>query len=572
MSREQDLYKLWLDKTSHNSSHAHELSSIADNPAEITDRFYRDLEFGTAGIRGVLGLGTNRMNIYTVRHATQGLASFLLEKSKKPTAAIAYDSRNFSKEFAREAACVLAANGVTVHIYKELMPTPALSYAVRELKCDAGVVITASHNPAEYNGYKAYGTDGCQQGPAEAARVTDFIGSCDMFDGVHTMDYDQAMSEGKILYIPESFVQKYISRVLEEILQPEVYAMAGLSIVYTPLNGAGGRCVRTVLAKAGAQNITAVPEQEQPDGNFPTCPYPNPEMPGALRLGLELCEKKCADILLATDPDADRVAVAARHNGEYRIFTGNETGVLLMDYIARTRTAKGKMPKSPIAVRSIVSSKLADMVAAEYSVEMLHVLTGFKFIGEVILGLEQKNQEDRYIFGFEESCGYLTGSYVRDKDAVNASLLIVEMASALKLEGKTLVDSLSDIYRRYGTYKNAVQSYAFEGELGMHKMDCIMSKLRENPPAKIAGRKIIAYTDYQTSTRVDLDGESKVNLPPSNVLEYELDDKCAIIIRPSGTEPQIKLYYSLFSPDPARLDELYAEYTEAGKALVEVCE
>ena len=570
MQREQKLYKRWTEKTQGIPEQNAELLSIKDNADEIKDRFYCDLEFGTAGLRGVLGLGTNRMNIYTVRQATQGFASFLLESSKTPKVAIAYDSRNFSKEFADETACVFAANGITVWLYSELMPTPALSYAVRELGCDAGVVITASHNPAKYNGYKAYGSDGCQIGPEQANRVLNFMECCDLFDDVKTMPLAQALEQKLVEYIPEAFVEQYISRVYEEALQPDVCAKAGLKLVYTPLNGAGYRCVTTILKKAGVADITIVKEQEKPDGNFPTCPYPNPEIHEALKLGIDLCKETGADLLLATDPDCDRVAVAVKAGEDYQIITGNEAGVLLLDYIANARIKTGRMPKKPVAVKSIVSTKLADAVAAEYGIELVSVLTGFKFIGEVILGLEQNNEQERYIFGFEESCGYLSGGYVRDKDAVDASLLLVEAASALKLEGKTLIDRLNEIYAKHGIYKNAVESYTFEGAGGMQKMAEIMQTLRENAPAEIAGRKVTAHSDYKASKRYVNGEENAISLPPSNVLEYEMDDKCTVIVRPSGTEPKIKIYYSMVANTAEEVELLYGEYSKSCKALIGV--
>ena len=572
MEREIKLYEKWFERTKNIPAQNAELLSIKDNPEEIKDRFYCNLDFGTAGLRGVLGLGTNRMNIYTVRQATQGFASFLLEscESNTPKVAIAYDSRNFSTEFADEAAAVFAANGIKVQLYRELMPTPALSYAVRELGCDAGVVVTASHNPAKYNGYKAYGSDGCQIGPEQADRVLEFIKRCDIFDDVKTMPLKQALEQGLVEYIPDEFIEQYISRVYEESLQPEACAKAGLKLVYTPLNGAGYRCVTTILNKAGVKNIAIVKEQEKPDGDFPTCPYPNPEIHEALELGIKLCKATDADLLLATDPDCDRVAIAVKAGDDYRIITGNEAGVLLLDYIAGARIKAGKMPKNPVAVKSIVSTKLADAVAAEYGVELVSVLTGFKFIGEVILGLEQNNEQERYIFGFEESCGYLSGGYVRDKDAVDASLLLVEAASALKLEGKTLLDRLGEIYAKHGIYKNAVESYSFEGSDGMQKMAEIMQSLRDNAPTEIAGRKVIASSDYKASKRYCADGESVIALPPSNVLEYEMDDKCSVIVRPSGTEPKIKIYYSMVANTAAEIEPLYAEYSRECKALIGV--
>ena len=568
MSREQDLYQRWLAEVADNAELRGELEGIAGDEAEIGDRFYRDLDFGTAGLRGVLGAGTNRMNVYTVARATQGLAHYLGESCKNPSAAIAYDSRNFSEEFARETARVLAANGVRVWLYRELMPTPALSYAVRELHCDAGVVITASHNPAKYNGYKAYGADGCQIGPAQAARVLDAMNRTDPFTGVARMDFAQALEEGKIRYIPDSFVTQYLDRVFQEAIDPGVASRAGLRLVYTPLNGAGNHCVRRILERLGVTDVSVVAEQEHPDGDFPTCPYPNPELPETLELGLRLCREKGADLLLATDPDADRVAVAVRSQDGYRILTGNEVGVLLLDYIAAARRKKGTLPQNPVAVKSIVSCKLADAVAQGHGVEMVSVLTGFKFIGEVILELEQKGEADRFILGFEESCGYLSGGYVRDKDAVNASLLLVEMACAYKLEGKTLLQRLEELYSRFGIYKNAVDSFAFEGADGMAKMAGMMEALRKNPPCAIGGVPVACSTDYLTSICRTGESETAISLPKSNVLEYELRDGCGVIVRPSGTEPKIKIYYSLVGKSTPEVEALYARCAAACRELL----
>lgn len=569
MSREQELYQAWLDNTKDNEIFAIELKGIEGNDAEIKDRFYRDLDFGTAGLRGVLGLGTNRMNVYTVGRATQGLADYLLASGiEKPTVAIAYDSRINSALFARETAAIFAANGIKTYIYDELMPTPALSFAVRNLHCDAGVVITASHNPAKYNGYKAYGSDGCQIGPETADVVLENIGKTDIFTGVKRIDFETGLANGMIEFIPESFVQKYIDRVFEEAINPEICAGSDLKLVYTPLNGAGNRCVRTIIKKLGVTDITVVPEQEKPDGNFPTCSYPNPETREALELGFQLCKKTGADMLLATDPDADRVAVAVKTGDDYQILTGNEVGVLLLDYVASARIAKGTMPKNPVAVKSLVSTKLADAVAAEYGTELVNVLTGFKFIGEVILGLEQKNEENRFIFGFEESCGYLSGGYVRDKDAVNASMLLVEMACAYKKQNKSLAQRLSEIFDKHGIYYNKVESFAFEGADGMEKMAKIMASLRKTPANEIAGAKVIAYTDYQAGIRTDKNGEKPTGLPKSNVLEYGLDNNCAVIIRPSGTEPKIKIYYSLVGKTQADIKALAELYSTVCRALI----
>lgn len=569
MKKEQMLYAQWVEKATEEPDFAAELAAIRDDPAEMQDRFYQNLIFGTAGLRGVLGLGTNRMNLYTVRQATQGLANWLWKTCENPSAAIAYDSRLQSDRFARETARVLAANGVKVYLYAELMPTPALSYAVRELKCDTGVVITASHNPAQYNGYKAYGRDGSQLGPEAAEHVMQEIAATDPFTGVRLCDFDQALAEGQIVYLPESFIQQYIDRVLAESFYPEHCAKAGLKVVFTPLNGAGSRCVCTALAKAGVTDITIVPEQAHPDGHFPTCPYPNPETKEALEKGLALCEKVGADILLATDPDADRAAIAVRHNGAYVILTGNEVGVLLLDYICKCRKQLGTMPAHPIAVRSIVSSRLADAVAHSYGVEMVQVLTGFRFIGAVIAKLEQTQEGERFIFGFEESCGYLSGGYVRDKDAINASLLLAEMASASKLYGRTLVDVLNDIYHTHGIYQNIVDSFSFAGADGMVKMQSIMEGLRSYPPVEIGGEPIVSSIDYQTSVQTKNGVQTTLDLPPSNVLEYGLQNGCSILIRPSGTEPKIKIYYCLVASSRQQVETILTQYRKSCGKIVE---
>ena len=570
MSKEMEVYTKWLENVKSNSGYYSELEAVKDNNAEIIDRFFQDLTFGTAGLRGVLGMGTNRMNVYTVRRVTQAFAMYLLETVKNPSAAIAYDSRINSDVFAKETACVFAANGIKVWLYPELMPTPALSFAVRELKCDAGVVVTASHNPAKYNGYKAYGNDGCQLGPVEADRIQELSGGIDYFAGAKTVDFDEALKNGSIEYISEEFIQKYINRVYEEAITPEVAPKAGLKLVYTPLNGAGRRCVTTILNKLGVKDISIVKEQEMPDGNFPTCPYPNPEIREALNLGLKLCEERGADLLLATDPDADRVAVAVKNGNDYRILTGNEVGVILLDYIAKAKKAAGKMPENPVAVKSIVSTKLADAVAKEHGIELVDVLTGFKFIGEVILGLEQKGEADRFVLGFEESCGYLSGSFVRDKDAVNASLLLVEAASAYKLEGKTLCDVLEEIYAKHGIYLNYVSNFSFEGADGMKQMADIMSKLSQNPPAAISGIAVTAVTNYQDSTKTENGVQSKISLPKSNVLEYGMKNGCTVIVRPSGTEPKIKIYYSFVAKTTEEIEEMKKEYCDYCEKLIGV--
>lgn len=561
-------YEAWTARELEDEALTQELASIRDHEEEIKDRFYRSLEFGTAGIRGVLGAGTNRMNIYTVRQATQGLADYLNSAVSAPSVAIAYDSRVNSELFAREAACVLAGNGVRVHLYKELMPTPALSYAVRELGCDSGVVITASHNPAKYNGYKAYGSDGCQMSPEIADKVYRIIQKTDIFDGVKRVDLETGLSNGLISYIPDSLIEKYYSRVLRERVNVDAAVQAGLSVVYTPLNGAGNRPVREIFRRMGLSDVTVVPEQEHPDGNFPTCPYPNPELPEAVRLAADLARKRKADLVIATDPDCDRVAVAVRQGEELRSLTGNETGVLLLDYIAKARLENNTMPPEPVAVTSIVSTRLAAKVAKTHGVRMVDVLTGFKFIGEVILGLEEKGEEDRYIFGFEESCGYLSGSYVRDKDAVNGSMLIAEMASYYKLRGKTLVDVLDGLYRQYGIHYNTVDNFAFEGADGMSTMMGLLRRLREERPGSIAGTDIVCWSDYESSEKITAQGTEIIRLPKSNVLEYTLANGCDIIIRPSGTEPKLKIYYSIVADSREKVDHLVSGYQSAVRRLL----
>ncbi len=566
MSAERRLYELWMKKTTADAPAQAELTAIAEDTGEINDRFYRDLAFGTAGLRGILGMGNNRMNRYVVGRAAQGLARYIGASANDPSAAVAYDSRNYSKEFARHTACVLAANGVKVYLFRELMPTPALSYAVRELGCDTGVVITASHNPAAYNGFKAYGPDGCQIGPEQADAVQKEILTTDLFDGVAALDFSDALTHKKIEYIPDSFVEQFQRRVLEEALEPQVCAQAGLKLVYTPLNGAGRRCVTAVLRMAGVKNITVVPEQEHPDGDFPTCPTPNPETPAAMELGLALGRELDSDLLLATDPDCDRVSVAARDSkrGDFRILSGNELGILLLDYICKTRARLGTMPQKPVAVRSLVSSRMADIIAEAYGAEMRVVLTGFKFIGEVIATLEGEGRGESFLFGFEESCGYLSGPYARDKDAVGASLLAAEMASALKLQGKTLIDALEELYRRFGVWSSVVDNFAFAGAAGMEKMESIMRSLRDAPPASLAGDTVERALDYAAGTEITPAGLSPAPLPKADMIELVLAGGNSVIVRPSGTEPKIKVYYTITGKTRADVAATVKRYRAAG--------
>ena len=539
------LYDLWSSRKLEDSALTDELEAIRGNDREIEDRFYQELEFGTAGLRGVLGAGTNRMNIYTVRRATQGLCDYLKARAKSPSIAIAYDSRLYSEQFARDSAAVCAANGVKAYLYGELMPTPALSYAVRELHCHAGINITASHNPSKYNGYKAYGPDGAQLAGEAADAVMQNILKTDLFDGVAMADYQAALADGRIEIIGEALIQQFLNRVLAEQVNPGVCKNAGLRLVYTPLNGAGRRCVLTVLEKMGIADVTIVPEQEWPDGNFPTCPYPNPEIVEALALGLKLVEQKQADLLLATDPDCDRVGAAVLENGKPRLISGNEMGVLLIDYIARSKKAAGTLPKNPVVVKSLVSTTMADAVAASHGVEIRAVLTGFKYIGEQIALLEAAGEADRFLLGFEESYGYLSGGYVRDKDAVDGSMLICEMAAWYKTQGKHLGQALDDLYATYGRYLNKVDSYTFEGSDGMARMSGLLECLRQTPPAAIAGFGIDYTTDYRSGQRTQNGQTSPTGLPAANVLEYGLGGVGSVIVRPSGTEPKLKVYYSL---------------------------
>lgn len=518
-----------------------QLKNNNDGPA-VEDRFYRELEFGTGGLRGVIGAGSNRINIYTVRKATQGLANWLNKSTNNKAVAIAYDSRNKSDIFAKEAARVLAANGIIAHIYPRLQPTPALSFAVRHLACGAGICITASHNPAEYNGYKVYGPDGCQITTGDAAIILNEIQQIDPFENVNLVGFKQGVDAGTIQYIPEAALDAFLAAVKTQSTAPA--AGVPLKVVYTPLNGAGLECVTRILADIGIQDVTLVPEQKNPDGNFPTCPYPNPEIREALQKGLELCETVQPDILLATDPDCDRVGIAVRHAGEYHLLSGNQVGVLLLDYLCKTRIKAGTMPQKPVAVKTIVTTDMATAVAAKYKVELREVLTGFKFIGEQIGLLEKEGHSERYIFGFEESYGYLSGAYVRDKDAVNAAMLICEMAQSYKQAGKTLLDAMNALYNEFGGYANLLLSFEYKGASGMQQMAAIMEGLRTQPPKDIHGLAVVGVMDYLTGVG-HLQGEKQTTaLPASNVLDFKIQQGARVIVRPSGTEPKIKLYIS----------------------------
>lgn len=544
---EMELYQSWRKNAIDDPDLQSELSAIENDAEAIQDRFYRDLAFGTGGLRGVIGAGTNRMNIYTVRKATQGLANYVKEAFSEPSVAISYDSRIKSTDFAKAAAEVLAANGVKVHIYTELKPTPMLSFAVRALHCSAGIMVTASHNPAKYNGYKAYGSDGCQMTIDAADAVLAKINALDIFNDVKHMPFDEALAAGMISYIGDDVIEDYFRNVLAQGINTDLCAKSGLKIVYTPLNGTGNKPVRTILNRIGIQEVTVVKEQENPDGNFTTCPYPNPEIREALQLGLQYCDQVKPDLLLATDPDADRVGIAVPDGkGGYALFSGNEVGAMLLEYICEQRIQKGTMPKHPVAVKTIVTTDIVEAICKAYGVELIEVLTGFKFIGEQIGFLEAKGEEDRYIFGFEESYGYLAGSYVRDKDAVVASMLICEMAAYYRTKGISMMQARENLYQKYGVYVHAQHSFTFEGESGMIRMQNIMEHLRTHRPEQIDNLKVIQFADYEKQVSIDLTTgtETTITLPQSNVLSFTLEQGAKVIIRPSGTEPKIKAYYT----------------------------
>ena len=538
-------YKRWAAAELEDPDLARELKEIAGDDEQIKDRFAVALKFGTAGLRGVLGAGTNRMNIYVVRQATQGLANWVKTQGGSQSVAISYDSRINSDVFAKTAACVLAANGIHVRIYDALMPVPALSFATRYYKANAGIMITASHNPAKYNGYKAYGPDGCQMTDDAAAIVYAEIQKTDVLTGAKRIPFEEGLSSGMIQYVGEDCKEALYDAIKARSVRPGLCKTAGLKLVYSPLNGSGLVPVTRILHDIGIDDITIVPEQQYPDGRFPTCPYPNPEIFEALKLGLELAEKNGADLMLATDPDADRVGIAIRcPDGSYELVSGNEVGVLLLDYICQGRIEKGTMPANPVAVKSIVSTPLADAVAKSYGVEMRNVLTGFKWIGDQIARLEAAGQVDRFIFGFEESYGYLAGPYVRDKDAIIGSMLICEMAAYYRSIGSSIKERLEEIYAKFGRYLNKVDSFEFPGLSGMEKMAGIMNGLRKNPPAEIGGYKVASVTDYQDT--------EKTGLPKANVLIYALEGGATVVVRPSGTEPKIKTYFTTLGKDLAQ--------------------
>ena len=550
-----DEYKRWLSANLIDFDLHAELASIENDDEAIKERFAVALKFGTAGLRGTLGAGTNRMNIWVVRQATQGVADWVKTQGGTQTVAISYDSRLKGWTFAKDAAAVLAANGIPVRLYDELMPVPALSFATRYYHCNAGIMITASHNPAKYNGFKAYGPDGCQMTDDAAAIVYDQIQKTDVLTGAKYITFAEGVEKGLIQFVGDDCKEALYQAIESRQVRPNLCKTAGLKLVYSPLNGTGLVPVTRVLSDMGITDITIVPEQEYPNGYFTTCPYPNPEIYEALEKGLELAKKVGADLMLATDPDADRVGIAMKcPDGSYELVSGNEMGVLLLDYICAGRIEKGTMPKNPVAVKSIVSTPLADLVAKHYGVELRHTLTGFKWIGDQIAQLEVHGEEERFIFGFEESYGYLAGSYVRDKDAIVGSMLICEMAAYYRSIGSSIKQRLEEIYAQYGRFLNKVDSYEFDGLSGMDKMAGIMNTLRTNPPVEFAGRKVVSLTDYNKP--------EETGLPKANVLIFGLEDGATVVVRPSGTEPKIKTYFTTLGKDLAEAqkekDELAA--------------
>lgn len=545
MNNINELYNLWLEKATADPDLKKELLGVKGNDDEILDRFYRSLEFGTAGLRGVIGAGTNRMNYYTVGRATQGLADFLNKHFENPSIAIGYDSRIKSEYFSVEAAKTLAANGIKVYLYEELEPTPCLSFAIRHFKTSSGIILTASHNPAKYNGYKCYNENGYQMTDEEASETYDFIQKVDYFTGIKTMDFDEAKEKGLIEYMGQDVIDLFLDEVIKQCVNMGICEKANLNVIYTPLNGTGNKPVRKILDRIGVKNIHIVPEQENPDGNFPTCPFPNPEIKQAFECALKLAENVKPDLLLATDPDCDRVGIAVNNgNGEFQLMTGNEVGAMLLNYLLSQKKEQGTLSKNSIAVKSFVSTDLAEVIAKKYNCTFKNLLTGFKYIGELITQLESEGRSEDFVMGFEESYGYLAGTHARDKDAVVASMLICEMAAYYKAQGKTLIDVMNGLYDEFGYYCNTVQSYTFEGASGMEKMAAIMDGLRVNKPSSFAGYEVAKIDDYKTSKSTDVKTgeESEITLPKSNVLAYTLTDGNKVIVRPSGTEPKIKAY------------------------------
>ena len=569
----KEIYNQWLENPYFDEATKEELKAIKDDENEIKERFYMDLEFGTAGLRGIIGAGTNRMNIYVVRRATQGLANYIAKVDKKSQGvAIAYDSRHMSPEFAQEAALCLAANGIKAYIFETLRPTPELSFAVRHLGCVAGINVTASHNPPEYNGYKVYWEDGAQITPPHDTGIMGEVKAISDWNTVKTMDKEEAVKAGLFEVIGQAVDDAYMAELKKQIIHMDAIQAEGknLKIVYTPLHGTGNIPARRILKELGFENVYVVPEQELPDGDFPTVSYPNPEAAEAFELGLKLAREVDADIVLATDPDADRLGVRVKdRNGEYHDLTGNMSGCLLANYeLSQRKAVNGSLPEDGALVKTIVTTNLADAIAKGYGVNLIEVLTGFKYIGQQILGFENSGK-GTYLFGFEESYGCLIGTYARDKDAIVATMALCEAAAYYKTQGKTLWDAMIDMYEEFGYYKDAIQAVTMKGIEGLQKIQEIMTTLRQNPPAEFAGHKVTAVRDYKLDEITDLaTGEKKpTGLPNSNVLYYELTDDAWVCVRPSGTEPKVKFYYGVKGTALADADE---KSDAMGKAVLEM--
>lgn len=565
------LYNEWLEKAVADPDLKAELESIKGKDDEILDRFYRCLEFGTAGLRGVIGAGTNRMNYYTVCQATQGLSDFLNAHFENPSIAIGYDSRIKSDYFSKEAAKVLAANGIKVYLFKELQPTPCLSFAIRYFKTSSGIILTASHNPAKYNGYKCYNANGYQMTDEEANETYEYIKKVDYFTGIKSMDFDEAVENGLIEYMGDEVIDAFLDEVIKQCVNPDITKSAGLKVIYTPLNGTGNKPVRKILDRIGVKEVYVVPEQEMPDGNFPTCPFPNPEIKQAFECALKMAEDIQPDLLLATDPDCDRVGIAVKDgNGGYKLMSGNEVGAMMLNYLLSQKKEKGLLSENSIAVKSFVSTDLAEVIAKKYNCTLKNLLTGFKYIGELITQLEAQGRADDFVMGFEESYGYLAGTHARDKDAVVASMLICEMAAYYKTKGKSLAEVMDSIYDEFGYYFNTVSSYTFEGASGMEKMTAIMDGLRADAPKVFGGMNVTVIDDYKTSVSTNIadSGTKTIDLPKSNVLAYTLTDGNKIIVRPSGTEPKIKAYITAIGKTKAEAQAIADKLLADADALM----
>lgn len=564
-------YKLWLEKAVADPDLIEELKTVGENEEEILDRFYRDLEFGTAGLRGVIGAGTNRMNYYTVCRATQGLADFLNKHFENPSVAIGYDSRIKSDYFSIEAAKVLAANGVKVYLYEELEPTPCLSFAIRYFNTSSGIILTASHNPAKYNGFKCYNSNGYQMTDEEADETYGFIQKVDYFTGIKSIDFDKAVADGMIEYMGDTVINAFLDEVQKQCVNPDIVKESDLKVIYTPLNGTGNKPVRTILDRIGVKDVYVVPEQELPDGNFPTCPFPNPEIRQSFECALKMAEEIQPDLLLATDPDCDRVGIAVQDgNGGYKLMSGNEVGAMMLNYLLSQKAEKGTLSKQSVAVKSFVSTDLAEVIAKKHNCTFKNLLTGFKYIGELITQLEAEGRADDFVMGFEESYGYLAGTHARDKDAVVASMLICEMAAYYKSQGRSLAEVMDSLYDEFGYYFNVVESYTFEGAAGMEKMADIMNGLRESAPNNFAGYEVIRIDDYKTSSSINVADASTgtIDLPKSNVLAYTLMNGNKIIVRPSGTEPKIKAYITAIGKNKEEAGEIAEKLIAEANALM----